>query len=40
MTAPANGATVSGTVTVTANATDNVGVAGSAVPVDGVNRVA
>jgi hypothetical protein len=36
ITAPANGATVSGTVTVTANATDNVGVAGVQFLRDGV----
>src|SRR5207245_320158 len=34
---PANGATVSGTITVTANAADNVGVAGVQFRVDGAN---
>jgi hypothetical protein len=37
ITAPANGATVSGTVTVSANASDNVGVASVQFLVDGVN---
>jgi hypothetical protein len=37
MAAPANGATVSGTATVTANATDNVGVAGVQFKLDGAN---
>jgi glucose/arabinose dehydrogenase len=37
MTAPATGATVSGTVTVTATATDNVGVAGVQFLLDGAN---
>ena len=37
ITAPAAGATVSGTVPVTATATDNVGVAGVQFKVDGVN---
>ncbi len=37
MTAPANGATVTGAVTVAANATDNVGVAGVQFQVDGKN---
>src|SRR6185295_16373642 len=37
MTAPANGATVSGTVTVIANATDNVGVTGVQFQLDGMN---
>jgi len=37
ITSPANGATVSGTVTVTASATDNVGVAGVRFRVDGAN---
>jgi len=37
ITAPANGATVSGTVTVSANATDNVGVASVQFALDGVN---
>ena len=37
LTAPANGATVSGTVTVTANATDNVAVTGVQFQLDGVN---
>src|SRR4029077_17876598 len=36
ISSPANGATVSGTVTVTANATDNVGVAGVQFLRDGV----
>ena len=35
LTAPANGATVSGTVTLTATASDNVGVAGVQFLVDG-----
>src|SRR6185295_18215377 len=35
LTAPANGATVNGTVTVTASATDNVGVAGVQFRLDG-----
>src|SRR6266536_2167217 len=35
MTAPANGATVSGTVTVSANASDNVGVTGVQFLLDG-----
>ncbi len=34
---PANGATVSGTITVSANASDNVGVAGVRILLDGVN---
>lgn len=37
MTAPANGATVSGTVTVSANASDNVGVASVQFQLDGAN---
>jgi len=37
LSAPANGATVSGTVTLTATATDNVGVVGVQFKVDGVN---
>ncbi len=37
LTAPASGATVSGSVTVSANATDNVGVAGVQFRLDGVN---
>jgi hypothetical protein len=37
MTAPANGATVTGTVTLSANASDNVGIAGVQFQVDGVN---
>ena len=37
ITAPANGAAVSGTVTVTANATDNVGVSGVQFTLDGAN---
>src|SRR5439155_5214370 len=37
ITSPANGATVSGTITVTANAADNVGVAGVHFIVDGAN---
>src|SRR4029079_4362275 len=37
MTAPAAGATVSGTITVSANAADNVGVAGVQFLVDGAN---
>src|ERR1019366_931439 len=37
LAAPANGATVSGTVTVTANATDNVGVTGVQFQLDGAN---
>ena len=37
MTAPANGATVSGAVTVSANASDNVGVAGVQFKLDGSN---
>src|SRR5207244_1120255 len=37
VTAPTNGATVSGTITVSANATDNVGVAGVQFKLDGVN---
>ena len=37
MTAPANGATVTGTVTVSANASDNVGVAGVQFLLDGAN---
>ena len=37
ITSPANGATVSGTITVTANAADNVGVAGVQFRVDGAN---
>jgi len=37
LTAPANGATVTGTVTVSANASDNVGVAGVQFRLDGVN---
>jgi hypothetical protein len=37
ITAPANGATVTGTVSVTANASDNVGVAGVQFRLDGVN---
>ena len=37
MTSPANGATVNGTVTVTANATDNVGVTGVQFQLDGIN---
>ncbi|HLA71165.1 MAG TPA: Ig-like domain-containing protein [Steroidobacteraceae bacterium] len=37
LTAPANGATVSGSLSVTANASDNVGVVGVQFKVDGVN---
>lgn len=37
MTAPANGATVSGSITVSANASDNVGVAGVQFQLDGAN---
>jgi len=37
LTAPSNGATVSGTATLSASATDNVGVAGVQFRVDGVN---
>ena len=37
LTAPANGATVSGTVTVTRNASDNVGVVGVQFKLDGAN---
>src|SRR5207247_6203721 len=37
MTGPANGATVSGSVTVSASASDNVGVAGVQFKVDGAN---
>ncbi len=37
ISAPANGATVSGTVTISANASDNVGVAGVQFRVDGAN---
>src|SRR6266581_1688432 len=37
ISSPANGATVSGTITVTANAADNVGVAGVQFRVDGAN---
>jgi hypothetical protein len=37
LTAPANGATVSGTVTVSANASDNVGVAGVQFTLDGAS---
>ncbi len=37
LTAPANGATVTGTVTVSANASDNVGVAGVQFLLDGAN---
>jgi hypothetical protein len=37
MTAPANGATVSATIAVSANATDSVGVAGVQFKLDGVN---
>src|SRR5262249_59016238 len=37
LTAPSNGATVSGTVTVAANASDNVGVAGVQFRLDGAN---
>ena len=37
LTAPANGSTVSGTTTVSANASDNVGVAGVQFKLDGVN---
>jgi len=37
ITSPANGATVSGTINVTANAADNVGVAGVQFQLDGVN---
>ena len=37
MTAPANGATVSGTVTVSANATDNVGMSGVQFQLDGAS---
>ena len=37
MTAPSAGATVSGTITVSANATDNVGVVGVQLKLDGVN---
>jgi hypothetical protein len=37
MTAPAGGATVTGTVTVSANATDNVGVTGVQFKLDGAN---
>ena len=39
VTAPANGATVSGTVTLTATASDNVGVAGVQFLVDGASRL-
>jgi Domain of unknown function (DUF4082)/Bacterial Ig domain len=37
LTAPANGATITGTVTVSANASDNLGVAGVQFKLDGVN---
>jgi Bacterial Ig domain len=37
ITSPSNGATISGTVTVTASASDNVGVAGVQFQLDGVN---
>src|SRR5207247_10318747 len=37
MTAPSAGATVSGTISVSANATDNVGVVGVQFKLDGVN---
>ena len=37
VTSPADGATVSGTITVTANASDNVGVAGVQFLLDGAN---
>src|SRR5205085_3699144 len=37
ITSPANGATVSGTVSVTASASDNVGVAGVQFQLDGAN---
>src|SRR4029079_11730012 len=37
LTAPSNGATVSGTATLSASASDNVGVAGVQFRVDGVN---
>jgi len=37
ITGPANGATVAGTVTVSASATDNVGVVGVQFKLDGVN---
>jgi hypothetical protein len=37
LTAPANGATLSGTVTVSANAADNIGVAGVQFKLDGAN---
>ena len=37
ITSPASGATVSGTITVTASASDNVGVAGVQFQVDGIN---
>src|SRR5439155_14928361 len=37
ITAPANGAPVSGTTSVTANASDNVGVAGVQFKLDGAN---
>jgi len=37
ITAPANGATISGTISVSANATDNVGVVGVQFKLDGVN---
>src|SRR5437867_13316788 len=37
MTAPAAGATVAGTITVSASATDNVGVVGVQFKLDGVN---
>src|SRR5262249_41194826 len=37
LTSPANGATVSGTITVSANASDNVGVAGVQFLLDGAN---
>src|SRR5439155_511657 len=37
ITAPANGATVSGTITVSATASDNVGVAGVQFKLDGAN---
>src|SRR5467141_2564814 len=39
ITSPASGATVSGTITVTASASDNVGVAGVQFQLDGVNGV-
>src|SRR2546425_11190976 len=38
ITAPANGATVAGTVTVSASATDNVGAEGGRVKLDGTTR--